>query len=66
MKVSIDGAVHNRCNLCTRDILDGENYCEKCERSCLDDASELLDKLVMTYDTELAYECMERILEGRR
>ena len=65
MKLEKDGVLHNRCNLCTRNIPKGENYCGTCERKCLDDASKFLDDLSMLYDTELAYECMAKILEGR-
>ena len=64
------GTPFNRCNLCGDDLPKREpytgNYCMKCTEGCLNDASELLDKLSMAYDPDLAYECMEKILEGRK
>jgi predicted amidophosphoribosyltransferase len=66
MKVSIDGAVHNRCNLCTEDAPEGENHCDNCKEKALKRASQNLDDLCREFDTELGYWADERILEGRR
>jgi hypothetical protein len=65
MKGENHGIPFNRCDLCAVDTPD-EAYCKKCRQSCCDDASVYLDKLCMTYDTDLAYECMTKILEGRK
>lgn len=68
MKGTNHGIPFRQCNLCGDDLTRRDlygDYCMRCTESCLHDASELLDKLAITYDTELAYECMTKVLEGR-